>query len=216
MPTTRPEWLEPLEDPRNEQILTAAFDVFCEKGFHAATMLDVAREARVSKETLYARFDSKEGLFYAILVWGGRKCTADLDVVHNYDDPIEMLRAYACTILTAMLRPESLAVYRIAVSESARTPDIGHAFNELGAIIQDDARAHLAQALVSHGHAEIADMAEFYDCFFGIVRGNFHHNVLMGDEPIPTEAEIAARADMVVKRTLKAFAPTQAQSKRAA
>src|SRR6202008_4019570 len=48
----RPSWRAPLDDPRDEEILSAAFDVFCEKGFHGATMLDVATQARASKETL--------------------------------------------------------------------------------------------------------------------------------------------------------------------
>ena len=34
---------------REEEILQAAFDVFTEKGFHGATMLDVASRAYASK-----------------------------------------------------------------------------------------------------------------------------------------------------------------------
>jgi AcrR family transcriptional regulator len=40
----------PQEAPaRDEEILRAAFDVFTEKGFHGATMLDVASRRRCSK-----------------------------------------------------------------------------------------------------------------------------------------------------------------------
>ena len=70
---SRPAWLRPLSDERNEAILSAAFDIFQEKGLHGATMLEIAKLAKVSKETLYARFDSKEGLFYALLAWGSAR-----------------------------------------------------------------------------------------------------------------------------------------------
>ena len=43
----RPDWLAPLSDPRNETILSAAFDVFAEKGIHGATMLEIATRAKV-------------------------------------------------------------------------------------------------------------------------------------------------------------------------
>jgi TetR/AcrR family transcriptional repressor of mexJK operon len=215
---SRPDWLAPLDDPRNEAILSAAFDVFVEKGLHGATMLDVARQARVSKETLYARFDSKEGLYYALLAWGCRQSNfqeqgVDIDA---YSDPIEALRDYGRAILTTMTRPEALSVYRIAVSEAGRSPEIGRAFNELSCIGDDAFRRALAARLNAAGVAEIADENEFFDCFFGLLRGNYHHNLLMGEAPAPTPELIAERSAHMVARLLAAFAPTHSRGKRAA
>jgi AcrR family transcriptional regulator len=65
-----PEWLPALTDPRDEEILGAAFCTFTELGFHGATMLEIAKRARASKTTLYERFRDKEGLFQALLEWG--------------------------------------------------------------------------------------------------------------------------------------------------
>jgi AcrR family transcriptional regulator len=214
----RPDWLAPLADPRNETILSAAFDVFVEKGLHGATMLDVARQARVSKETLYARFDSKEGLYYALLAWGCRQSNFqeqgfDIDA---YADPVEALRHYGRVILTTMTRPEALSVYRIAVSEAGRSPEIGRAFNELSCIGDDSFRSELAARLNAAGVAEIADENEFFDCFFGLLRGNYHHNLLMGDAPAPTPELIAERSARMAARLLAAFAPRHARGKRAA
>ena len=45
----------------------AARDLFIKHGFEAASMDAIAAKARVSKGTLYARYDSKEPLFRAIL-----------------------------------------------------------------------------------------------------------------------------------------------------
>jgi AcrR family transcriptional regulator len=214
----RPDWLAPLDDPRNETILAAAFDVFVEKGLHGATMLDVARQARVSKETLYARFDSKEGLYYALLAWGCRQSNFhDQGVdVDSYADPVEALTDYGRVILTTLTRPEALAVYRIAVSEAGRSPEIGRAFNELSCIGDDAFRGRLARALNGAGAAEIENEDEFFDCFFGLLRGNYHHNLLMGEGPEPTQESLAQRADRATALLLRAFAPTHVHGKRAA
>ncbi|MBN9030053.1 MAG: TetR family transcriptional regulator [Rhizobiales bacterium 63-7] len=52
------------EDPaKREQILDGAKRIFMGKGFDAASMNDVAREAGVSKGTIYVYFQNKEDLF---------------------------------------------------------------------------------------------------------------------------------------------------------
>lgn len=50
---------------RQQQLMHAALAVFGERGFHRATMQDVADRAGVSKGSLYAYFDSKEQLLLA-------------------------------------------------------------------------------------------------------------------------------------------------------
>ena len=60
--TTSPRWHR-RPDARPEEILDAALAVFGEAGFARAKLDDVARQAGVSKGTLYLYFDSKESLF---------------------------------------------------------------------------------------------------------------------------------------------------------
>src|SRR5512138_467816 len=55
------------EGPKRRQITDGACRVFLERGFDAASMGEIAREARVSKGTLYVYFKSKEELFEAIV-----------------------------------------------------------------------------------------------------------------------------------------------------
>jgi AcrR family transcriptional regulator len=47
----------------DELLLGAAADVFHAHGFHDASMVEIARQAGVTKPTLYARFGSKEALY---------------------------------------------------------------------------------------------------------------------------------------------------------
>lgn len=55
---------------RREEIIDAAEVVIFSKGYENATMDDVAREAELSKGTLYLYFSSKEELYFAIVKRG--------------------------------------------------------------------------------------------------------------------------------------------------
>lgn len=56
-----------LIDARRSQILDAAVKVFAEKGFHKATIKDIAREAGVADGTIYNYFANKNGLILGLL-----------------------------------------------------------------------------------------------------------------------------------------------------
>lgn len=56
-----------VSDERKAQIISAAEDVFTQKGFNEARMDDIAEETGLSKGTLYLYFKSKDDLIIAIL-----------------------------------------------------------------------------------------------------------------------------------------------------
>ena len=62
MPKVVPEYKEEAKS----RILDAANKVFAEKGYHEATMDDIARRLGVSKGAIYLYFSSKEDLFEAM------------------------------------------------------------------------------------------------------------------------------------------------------
>jgi len=55
---------------RRNDIIDAAEDVFFSKGYDVATMDDVAQKAEFSKRTVYIYFNSKEQLYFEIMVRG--------------------------------------------------------------------------------------------------------------------------------------------------
>lgn len=60
-------------------ILTAAVFVFSKKGFHRATMDEIALVADVSKGTLYNYFDNKSKLFETVVVEGVKDLKEDIN-----------------------------------------------------------------------------------------------------------------------------------------
>ncbi len=78
---------------RERTMLDAAFEVFFEKGFEGATMLEIATRAKVGKGTLYGLAPSKEDLFLRVTLDHSQRMLSDLSAeFHRVDDPLAMLR----------------------------------------------------------------------------------------------------------------------------
>lgn len=52
---------------RRSQILGAAKKVFARKGFHATTIADIAKQAKLAYGSIYWYFDNKDDLFHALM-----------------------------------------------------------------------------------------------------------------------------------------------------
>jgi TetR/AcrR family transcriptional regulator, mexJK operon transcriptional repressor len=209
-PTTeRPAWLAPLSDPRNEPILMAAFQMFVEKGFAGATMLEIATCAKVSKETIYDRFENKDGLFYALLAWAGRQAGVDPSeytdaIVHN--DPIGALENFAVSSWSKMSQPEAIDITRVAFGEARRNQAVAGEFHALVSAGSMDVLPRIVAALNAQGLARIDDHDEFYHAFIGLLKGCQHQAILLGVAASPSDADAEAWARRAVRRLLKAFA----------
>ncbi len=57
-----------LPEPGQEELLDAAYDLFCHQGIHRTTMEDVARRAGLSRITVYRRAGSKEALVEQVVL----------------------------------------------------------------------------------------------------------------------------------------------------
>ena len=75
---------QPKSEIRKEQILKAAMKTFAHKGFHDATISDVAREAKISDATIYEYFSSKEELLFSIPGKTTRKHKEELESILEF------------------------------------------------------------------------------------------------------------------------------------
>jgi len=194
---------------REEDILRAAFDVFTEKGFHGATMLDVASRARASKATLYACYPSKEALFEALMAWSTRQGSEALDSIaaDGTLDPLTALHRLATQLLILMLQPQKLALFRIAVAEGARLSAVGRTYSVFTRDHGLERVRLIVARLLKEGRIEIADRAEFGHSFIGLLQGELFMRALLGTIPSPGREEIERHARRAVLRLMRAYAP---------
>ena len=123
----------PPPSPKHQQILDAARALFMAEGYGKVSMDAVARRAQVSKATLYAYFPSKDLLFATIV---GQACQIDAMDAGNFPEQVPdigaALRQIGVRLLRFLLRPNTMAIYRVVVGESARFPELGEAFMAAG------------------------------------------------------------------------------------
>jgi AcrR family transcriptional regulator len=128
-----PRWRRRPE-ARPQQIVEAARRLFGAKGYFGATLDDVAREAGITKGTIYLYFASKEALFgevvraYADEMFGALRAEAASGRPGHARD---LLRLLVTQLLRVFRRPDYQAMVRLIVGEAGRFPD------EVEAIYQD-------------------------------------------------------------------------------
>jgi TetR/AcrR family transcriptional repressor of mexJK operon len=206
IPAKPPDWLARLPDPRDEEILSAAFDVFSEQGFHGATMQAIAARARASKKTLYERFADKADLFRALLAWGCRQNLPE-EPPPDDGDAEDALLAHARTVMAAMMRPESLALFRIVAAEAQRFPEIGALFDRMTREPSARIVSELARRLTRAGRIGRVSGEAFGADFIGLLRGDLFFRAAIGVVPVPGARALDAHAERAMKRLLRAHAP---------
>ena len=85
---TRSE-IKPLEFGTRERLLETASHLFAEKGYASTSVREIVAQAGVSKPVLYYYFQSKEGLYYAILNWGAKVQQKIIDEVFEASGTVQ-------------------------------------------------------------------------------------------------------------------------------
>lgn len=143
---------------KREQIMDGARRLFLQHGFAGASMDEIVRAAGVSKGTVYNYFPSKEELFIAFVeeecsARAGKVAEADADAP---DFDAEMLRL-AEAIIRTLLSPAIVDIYRIAMAEAPRFPDLGRTFYECGPDLAVRQIAEFLAAASEKGRIEAPD-----------------------------------------------------------
>lgn len=108
---------EQLFTARRNQILDAATRVFAEKGFHATTIKDIAKEAGIADGTIYIYFENKMALMLGILDRMNESERRDVDFSQFTEgDFRSFMKGYIRHRLT-VLKADNFEVFRVVVSE---------------------------------------------------------------------------------------------------
>src|SRR5579872_7090105 len=111
---------------RRDAILAAALAEFCDKGFAATRVEDVAARAGVAKGTIYLNFADKRALFEALIrasvgVHVARLATARLGPGERMRDAVE---AIGLPLIEGARAGRLGDLIRLMIAESGRFPDL--------------------------------------------------------------------------------------------
>lgn len=195
---------------KHAAIERAGTAVFLRHGYESASMDAIAAEAGVSKQTVYNHFRSKEALFKAIIesLSAGLLAPLEMHEAANAEPP-SVLGTLGRDLLSLMLQPSSLALYRLIVAESARFPELG---GDIYAIGTGRLIAMLARYLAwetDRGRLAVTDAAAAAELFIGMLSGRAQLRALLGVETAPDPAAIDRRVALAVSGFLKIYGPAR-------
>ena len=119
-------------ESKRKQILEAATMLFTEQGYSSTSMDLIAKNANVSKQTVYSHFGNKDELFAASIK---QKCDSYQMTefsVSNTSEPAEILLILAQRFLAMLTSKEALAIHKICAYESRSYPQLSELFYKEG------------------------------------------------------------------------------------
>jgi TetR/AcrR family transcriptional regulator, mexJK operon transcriptional repressor len=189
-----------------EIIRAAAERAFLASGFGAVSMDAIAREAGVSKATVYAHYHGKEELFGAVVAHLSERR------FHGFSaealDPADIeasLLTIATRFLDLVLSPEAIALNRILIGEVTRFPVLGEVFWAAGPErTRVQVEAFLRRAAAA-GTLSVPDPRLAAEQFVALARGEIHLRSLLRLEDSGDAAALSAAAENAVATFLRAF-----------
>ncbi|WP_119167640.1 TetR/AcrR family transcriptional regulator [Algihabitans albus] len=194
--------------PKVRQILAGARATFLECGYGGASVDEIARRARVSKGTLYNYFPDKRRLFAAVVDEECRELSQRLFTIETDGESVEAtLTRIATSFVRFVVSPFALGMYRIAVAESQRIPEVGRVFYASGPELGTARLAAFLAAARERGELVVED-ADLAACQFAeLCRAELFHKVLFGVIEAPSGADIDRIAEAAVRLFLIAHGP---------
>lgn len=190
-------------------IVSAATTAFLTQGYEATSMDSIALAANVSKRTVYSRFQSKDELFGAAIESSCRKlipvnpCDVGTDL-----NAEEFIHALSLHFVKGILRPEALALRRLATFESGRNKTIGRTYLEHGPQWIVENFAPLLGRFAQSSELKIDDPEQALWRLGALISEPLHNRMLMGEEFANLEKEILDQVEYGVATFFKIYNAT--------
>jgi TetR/AcrR family transcriptional repressor of mexJK operon len=193
----------PRLEARRRAFLEAATAAFLEKGYAATTLDDIIARSGGSRQTLYALFGGKQGLFKALVA---ERCAAIFGPLCGEDPldraPDDLLVDLGIRFIETVTTPDTLGVYRLVVSEGIFMKELAEQFWENGPARSRALLARYFEQQVRRGTLRLADPEQAAHQFWGMLLGNFQFQCLLGLRAAPDRAETEAYVRAAVARFL--------------
>jgi len=182
--------------PKMLLLIEAAEDIFLAKGYHTATMNDVAKAAGMSKKTVYQLINSKADLFDALL--------AHYQSLFTFPTPQPdwtthtILVENLLCLAKFLLSPEQIAIIRLIMAEYTHSPDLGRLFHQNRFKKAKTKLESCLADIASQHDTKLQNVSEMSAMLFGMAVGEFHLSVLVGYRAPPTKAALESRIRQAV------------------
>lgn len=186
---------------RHAQIAECAYTVLKENGYAGASLLNIAKAAKASNETLYRWYGGKVGLFETLVEDNAAEARHELEAaLKSQADPIETLGAIAPLLLGMVLGERAVLLNRAAAADPS---------GELGQAIARNGRDVIAP-LISEVFSELSknnqhNPDEVAETFVSLLIGDLQIRRAIGTMSEPDGEYVKRRAKMAVKQVFNLY-----------
>jgi len=178
-----------------ERILEAAFAAFMKSGYAAASTLEIATRARVSKRELYAVVGNKQEMLIASISERAKRFSvpANLPILRDRETLAQVLASFGTKLVREVSDPAVIVVFRLAIAEVVQAPEVARALDSIG---REAGRAALRKIMAgAQGSGLLTGRpAELAAQFAGLLWRDLLVSLLLGVAERPNPREIARRA----------------------
>lgn len=195
------------------QVLKGARTVFLRDGFEGASVDDIAREAGVSKATLYSYFPDKRLMFIEVfraeLISDASDTSAFLDV----DLPVQQVLPFIVQKISAsVVSQEGVRVYRVSIGEAERFPALAREYYDAGPGQLREQLGDYFRRCVERGELEISDFELAADQLIELASASIQDRAaLLGPEAVDKD-HLRRVNQGAVQMFLSRYAPQKAGS----
>ena len=182
-----------------EAIISAAENLFLERGFGGVSMDELAVEAGVARRTLYNQFPSKEDIFREMLLGVSTRIGNSLPPgIETQGDVEDVLRLIAGAVLAFQAPTEFVGLVRMMIADGRQFPWIATAFDSVLRPYLERFARYLSH-LTSLGVLDCPHSLLAAQQFLGLLNGPTLWPRIFNQDSIP------ASPDIVVDETVRMF-----------
>ena len=196
----------PKDMAKRDAMMDAAACLFFRHGLEGVTMEAVAREAGVSKVTVYGHFMTKEALFGSVIRRETETIRRGLDKLPDTHEGVrQSLIEVGMSLVHFLLEPHVLAVERAMSAQGEQYPELLKAYFEAGPWAMQQWLQEKLERLASAGHLTLGSPSIAADQLCSMWQGMLVTEVSMGVRQLPSDEELHRQISSAVNVFLAAY-----------
>lgn len=176
---------------KRQAILQAAKELFLQFGYEGSSMDAIAKEAGVSKLTVYNHFKDKVSLFVAAIEMVSEQRLPKSYYQLAEEDALDTVLCRLGVALMSMLySSEAIKMTLLMFSLAGTNQELVDMFYQAGPAKTRANMSQLMQTIQQQQKLNIVDATESAELFLSINADAYYYDVLWGARPVPSLAEI--------------------------
>ena len=193
----RPKDLE-----KRAKILQAAKSIFLKIGYHATNMNQIAKDAGVTKLTVYNHFQDKANLFICAIEESCEESICAKEIVLTAESNFEQALYVMChRALRIIYLPEALKLDRVLFELAAEQSPLTQQFFDASHTRMSNVWCDFFRQAIRLNFIKADDPLKQTEMIVSLMLGLRHYRVLLGLDTVPTAIEI----DQMIQQAVELF-----------